>query len=61
MSSQPENAPEITWAEDALAKLEKVPVFVRKMVKKKIEKFARTQGASEVTAELMQQAKENLM
>jgi len=43
----------IEWADDALAKLENVPVFVRKMVKGKIEKAAAAKGETKITAELM--------
>ncbi len=43
----------IDWDDDALAKLENVPVFVRKMVKGKIEKAALAKGETRITAELM--------
>ncbi len=44
---------EVVWDEKALEKLEKVPVFIRKMVKGKIEKAAMAKGASKITPELM--------
>jgi hypothetical protein len=44
---------EIVWDEKALEKLEKVPVFIRKMVKGKIEKAAMAKGSSKITPELM--------
>ena len=44
---------EVVWDEKELEKLEKVPVFIRKMVKGKIEKAAMAKGASKITPELM--------
>ncbi len=46
---------ELVWDEDALKLLEKVPFFVRKAAKKKIEKTAVESGKSRVTVELMEQ------
>jgi len=52
----PENSPSSTdsgdglpWEPEALARLEKVPRFVRKMAKKSIETAAREEGARSVT------------
>jgi len=44
---------EITWDDEALAKIEKVPAFVRGMVKGKIEKTAKSMGETRITAELV--------
>lgn len=44
---------ELVWDDEALAKLERVPVFVRKMAKAKIEKAALAMGETKITAELM--------
>lgn len=44
---------ELAWDDEAIEKLEKIPSFVRKMVKGKIEKAARAMGETRVTAELM--------
>ncbi len=44
---------EVVWDEKALEKLEKVPVFIRKMVKGKVEKAALAKGESKITADLM--------
>lgn len=44
---------EVVWDEKALEKLEKVPVFIRKMVKGKVEKAALEKGESRITPELM--------
>jgi nucleotide-binding universal stress UspA family protein len=42
---------EIPWEPEALARLEKVPRFVRKMARRSIEKTARDEGAERVTVE----------
>jgi len=46
---------ELIWDEDALKLLEKVPFFVRKAAKRKIEKTAVELSQSRVTVELMEQ------
>lgn len=51
----------IVWDNDALKKLENIPVFVRPMAKSKIEKAALEAGLSAVTVEFMDQAKAKLM
>ncbi|VAX15922.1 hypothetical protein MNBD_NITROSPINAE04-1198 [hydrothermal vent metagenome] len=48
---------EITWTDEAEKNLEKVPPFVRDFAKTMIEDFVKDQGATEVTAELMKQAR----
>jgi len=45
------------WDDEALAKLEKVPVFVRKMVRNKIEKAAAEEGKERITVEFMDAVK----
>ncbi|MEW5756125.1 MAG: PCP reductase family protein [Pseudomonadota bacterium] len=49
------------WDEDALARLEKIPSFVRHMAKAKIEKAAKDAGESRVTAQFMEANKARLM
>lgn len=49
------------WDEDALARLEKIPSFVRNMAKAKIEKAAKDAGESRVTAQFMEANKARLM
>ncbi len=61
MSTENTQPTEITWTPEAQARLAKVPIFVRKMVKKKIEKYAVSKGVSEITAELVQEAKDAQM
>jgi hypothetical protein len=49
------------WDDEALEKLEKVPSFVRKMVKGKIEKAATAMGEQRITAELMDKIRKEEM
>ena len=51
----------ITWTKEAEERLQKVPVFVRPMAKKGIEKMARKQGITVIDAEMMDKAKSKLM
>ncbi|MBE9531349.1 MAG: PCP reductase family protein [Proteobacteria bacterium] len=46
------------WTDEALKLLEKIPVFVRPMAKKKIEKKAEEAGLTEITPEFMQKVRE---
>ncbi len=52
---------ELIWDDDALKLLEKVPFFVRKIAKKKIEKTAIETGAVRITVELMEKIKSERM
>ena len=47
------------WTPEALARLERVPSFVRSMAKNSIEEFARENGHTEITAEVMDIARGN--
>lgn len=47
----------ITWTEEALERLEKIPFFVRKMAKAKIENEAIEKGVTEITVEFMSEVK----
>ena len=49
---------DLTWAPDGLAELNKIPGFVRGKIKRNTEKFARENGFTEITVELMYAAKE---
>ncbi|MFQ5882569.1 MAG: radical SAM protein [Candidatus Methylomirabilales bacterium] len=49
---------ELPWEEAAKARLAKIPSFARGMVVKAVEAFARSKGSSQVTSELLQEAKE---
>lgn len=49
------------WDEEALQRIEKIPSFVRKMAKSKIEKAAKEAGKEKVTAEFLDANKAKLM
>lgn len=49
---------ELPWEGAAQARLAKIPSFARGMVVKAVEAFARAKGSTEVTPELLQEAKE---
>lgn len=53
--------PDITWTEGALQRMERAPIFLRGMVKRLAEKKARELGYSEITAELLDQFKSQMM
>ncbi len=48
---------EMGWTAEARQRLENIPFFIRPMAKKEIERLTREQGRSEVTADMMDQAK----
>ena len=45
------------WTPEALARLERVPSFVRPMAKTSIEEFARENGHTEITTDIMDSAR----
>lgn len=51
---------DLTWANDGLSELNKIPGFVRGKVKRNTEKFARERGFVEITAEVLYAAKESV-
>lgn len=51
----------ISWDEDALKRIEKIPAFVRNMAKSKIEKAAMQAGEERVTAAFLDANKSKLM
>ena len=48
---------DLTWTAEAEEKLKKVPVFVRHMVKGMLESYARENGVTEITPEMMDEAR----
>jgi hypothetical protein len=48
----------VDWSADAASRLENIPDFVRPMARREIERLARERGATLVTAEVMDQAKD---
>ena len=51
----------LEWDNDALELLGKIPIFVRGMAKKKIEKAALKQGEARVTVELIKKVQKKHM
>lgn len=51
----------LSWEEEALKRLEKIPVFVRGMAKGKIEKAAQEAGITTITTEFMDKIKDKMM
>jgi light-independent protochlorophyllide reductase subunit B len=49
---------ELSWSEDGLAELNKIPGFVRGKVKRNTEKYARDQGVNTINTEVLYAAKE---
>lgn len=45
------------WTEEAEARIERVPPFIRSMVKKGVEDYAREQGYAEISASVMDEVK----
>ncbi len=56
-----ETAGELEWAPDARQRLENVPSFVRGMLVKRVEAYAREQGRHQVTAALMQEVRDQVL
>ncbi len=51
---------ELLWSEDAKKRLVKVPSFGKGMVIKRVEQYAREKGYSEITPDIMKEAKEKM-
>ncbi len=62
-SSNKENSvtSEILWTEEALSRLERAPAFLRGMVKRLADKKARELGYPQITAEILDQFKGQMM
>jgi nucleotide-binding universal stress UspA family protein len=52
-----EKKEELIWVEEAKTRISKVPFFVKKMVVKQIEDYARTIGVKEITSKIIEEAK----
>lgn len=48
---------DITWAEDARARTEKIPYFLRGMIIKEIERYAREKGSTHITSQIVDEVK----
>ncbi|MGR3294563.1 MAG: PCP reductase family protein, partial [Candidatus Scalindua sp.] len=52
-----ETKEELIWVEEARTRISKVPSFVKMMVVKQIEDYARAIDAKEITSKIMEEAK----
>ncbi len=52
---------EVAWTSEALQRMERAPIFLRGMVKRLAEKKARELGYAEITAEILDQFKNQMM
>jgi hypothetical protein len=51
----------MTWSPEAEERLSNIPDFIQPMARKEIERLAKERGATTVSAELMDEAKEKFM
>ncbi len=51
---------ELAWAPDAHARMQRIPSFVRGVVVRRVEDYARRHGHTQVTAELLQEVRSQL-
>ncbi|MDR4495222.1 MAG: PCP reductase family protein [Nitrospirales bacterium] len=58
---KPSVTSDIQWTEEALARLERAPSFLRGMVKRLADKKAKELGYAEITAEILDQLKGQMM
>jgi radical SAM protein with 4Fe4S-binding SPASM domain len=54
------HAPSMRWHPDALARMQRIPSFVRGVVARRVEDFARERGHDEVTLELMAEVRRGM-
>jgi radical SAM protein with 4Fe4S-binding SPASM domain len=53
-------APGLAWSPEAAARLQRIPSFVRGVVTKRVEDYARRRGAAEVTLDLMGEVRRSM-
>ena len=51
---------DLFWTKEAEDRLNRAPSFIREMVRRGTERFAKTKGYSEVTSEVLDEAKEGM-
>ena len=51
----------MTWSREAEQRLENIPDFIRPMARKEVERLAKERGASTITAQVMDEAKDKFM
>jgi hypothetical protein len=52
--------PGLRWSAEATARMARVPSFVRGVVTRRLEDFARERGVTEVTVELMREVRRTM-
>jgi Proto-chlorophyllide reductase 57 kD subunit len=57
-ASQAKRRNAVEWTTEAEARLKEIPFFVRPAARKKIEKLAQEVGATQITIEVYEQAKQ---
>lgn len=50
---------DVVWTEDAQTRVEKIPYFIRGMIIKQIERFAKEKGLSEISSDTVDEVKNN--
>lgn len=61
MDDSKNDATGIAWTPDAEKRLENIPDFIQPMARREIERLAKERGATTITAEVMDDAKEKFM
>lgn len=51
----------MTWSREAEQRLENIPDFIRPMARKEVERMAKERGASTITAQVMDEAKDKFL
>ena len=51
----------MSWSQEAEQRLENIPDFIRPMARKEVERMAKERGASTITAQVMDEAKDKFM
>lgn len=51
----------VVWTQEAKTQTERIPSFIRNMIRIKIEKYAQEKGYKEITTDIVDEAKSNLM
>jgi hypothetical protein len=51
----------IAWTKDAEQRMDNIPDFIRPMARREIERIAKERGLTEITAQVMDEAKEKFM
>lgn len=59
-SANPSEPAEIGWSEDARLRLERIPLYIRPMIQKEIERVARGRGLQTITEEIMKEIREEM-